>query len=101
MTAPLNPERTTVGGEMTTSIPTPSTKLVINYTAATAISSLHDALQAILMEYTDSYQRMPRNRAKYAVLEDGCAAAAAYRKIIGRAIQQRIHRQPRGHADAT
>jgi hypothetical protein len=81
-----------------TAIPEIDTTLVIGYLAATAISSLHDALQAILIEYTDGYQRTPRNRAKRAVLEDGCAAALAYRSIIGREIDRRTHRLS-GHSE--
>jgi hypothetical protein len=71
--------------------------LAISYVGATAISSLADALETLLLDLTGGYNTMPRGESKRRAIEAGCDAIATYRRIIGVEIEQRVHRELCGH----
>jgi hypothetical protein len=76
-------------------------QLQISYVEATAISSMAEALEMILLAYTQGYNTMPRDREKRRLLEEGCSAVSAYRTVMGKEVMQRIHREQCGHTTST
>ena len=76
-------------------------QLQISYVEATAISSMAEALEMILLAYTNGYTTTPRDREKRQLLEEGCSAVSAFRTVMGKEVMQRIHREYCGHAGPT
>jgi hypothetical protein len=76
-------------------------QLPMSYVEATAISSMAEALEMILLAYTDGYNTTPRDREKRRLLEEGCSAISAYRTVMGKEVMQRIHREHCGHTVST
>ena len=76
-------------------------QLQISYVEATAISSMAEALEMILLAYTNGYNTTPRDREKRQLLEEGCSAVSAFRTVMGKEVMHRIHREDCGHAGPT
>ena len=76
-------------------------QLQISYVEATAISSMAEALEMILLAYTNGYNTTPRDREKRRLLEEGCSTVSAYRTVMGKEVTQRLHREHCGHTTST
>jgi hypothetical protein len=71
--------------------------VVMGYLAATAISAVVDAAEALNLELTNGYNTRPRNPITRRASEDLCSAISTYHSIVGGHITQRIHQQHCGH----